>query len=77
MDLLKIRNAQDLVSDLEQLQTIIEVLDTREMPPEKEPELKDGVRKAVIKELRGLLHSSVSDAQGFMPVPMRRMNRLQ
>ena len=77
LDLLKIRNAQDLVSDLERLQTIIEVLDTREMPPEKEPELKDEVRKAVIKELRGLLHSSVSDAQGFMPVPIRRMNRLQ
>ena len=77
LDLLKIRNAQDLVSDLERLQTIIEVLDTREMPPEKEPELKHEVRKAVIKELRGLLHSSVSDAQGFMPVPIRRMNRLQ
>ena len=40
VDLLKIRSAADLTADLEELQTLIEVLDTREMPPESEPELK-------------------------------------
>ena len=77
LDLLKIRNSADLTSDLERLQTIIEVLDAREMPPEKEPELKDEVRKAAVKELRELLHSAVSDGQGFALIPIRRMNRLQ
>ena len=77
MDLLKIRNAADLTSDLERLQTIIEVLDAREMPPEKEPEIKPEARKGTVKELRGLLHTAASNGQGFAPTPIRRMNRLQ
>ena len=77
MDLLKIRNSADLTSDLERLQTIIEVLDAREMPPEKEPELKPETRVVVVKELRGLLAAAALDEKGFAPTPIRRMNRLQ
>jgi len=77
VNLLKIRNTADLTADLEELQTLIEVLDTREMPPEKEPELKPEVRAAAMKELRELLHEAALAEQGFAPTPIRRMNRLQ
>ena len=40
VNLLKIQSAADLTSDLELLHAIIEMLDKREMPPEKEPVLK-------------------------------------
>jgi hypothetical protein len=75
VNLLKIRSTMDLTSDLERLQTMIEVLDAGEMPPEKEPALKPGVRTAAVKELRALL--AVAAAKGFTPTPIRRMNRLQ
>ena len=77
VNLFKIRTVADLTSDLERLQTIIEVLDALEMPPEKEPELKPEVRKAAVKELRGLLAAAALDEKGFAPTPIRRMNRLQ
>ena len=35
LNLLKIKTASQLTGDLERLQTILEVLDTNEMPPEK------------------------------------------
>ena len=75
VNLLKIRSTVDLTSDLERLQTMIEVLDAGEMPPEKEPALKPQVRAAVVKELRALLAAAA--AKGFAPTPIRRMNRLQ
>jgi len=53
------------------------VLDAREMPPEKEPELKPEVRQSAVKELRGLLATAALDEKGFAPTPIRRMNRLQ
>jgi len=77
VNLLKIRNTADLTVDLEELLTLIEVLDTREMPPEKEPEPKPEARAAAMKELRELLHTAASAEQGFAPTPIRRMNRLQ
>ena len=77
VNLLKIRSTADLTSDLERLQTIIEVLDAREMPPEKEPALKPAVRAAAVKELRGLLAAAALVEKGFAPTPIRRMNRLQ
>jgi len=72
----KIQTATDLTADLEQLQTIIEVLDAGEMPPEKEPALASGVRTATVKELRQLLRTATL-AEGFAPTPIRRMNRFQ
>ena len=76
VNLLNIRTATDLTADLEQLQTIIEVLDAGEMPPEKEPALQPAVRAATVKQLRQLLRAATL-AQGFAPTPIRRMNRLQ
>ena len=77
VDLLRIEGSADLVSDLERLETIIDVIDEHEMPPEKEPELKPGVREQLVLELRKLLHAGASAEKGFAPTPIRRMNRFQ
>ena len=77
VDLLRIEGTADLVSDLERLETIIDVIDEHEMPPEKEPELKPGVREQLLLELRKLLHAGASAEKGFAPTPIRRMNRFQ
>ena len=77
VNLLKIAGVADLVSDLERLETIIDALDEHEMPPEKEPELKPGVRDQLVLELRKLLHTGAKAGKGYAPTPIRRMNRFQ
>ncbi len=77
MNLLRIGGVADLVSDLERLETIIDALDEHEMPPEKEPELKPGVRDQLVLELRKLLHAGARAGKGYAPTPIRRMNRFQ
>ena len=77
VNLLKLGGVKDLVSDLERLETIIDVLDEHEMPPEKEPDLKPGVRDQLVLELRKLLHAGARAGKGYAPTPIRRMNRFQ
>jgi len=76
INLSTIRTIADLTANLEQLQAVIEAMDTGAMPPEKEPALSPGVRTATVKQLRHLLHAATL-TQGFAPTPIRRMNRLQ
>ncbi|MCP4813449.1 MAG: DUF1592 domain-containing protein, partial [Planctomycetaceae bacterium] len=76
VNLATIRTTADLNANLEQLQTIIEVLDAGEMPPEKEPSLPAGVRTTTVKHLRQLLHAATL-TKGFAATPIRRMNRFQ
>ena len=76
-DLRTIEGGSDLVSDLERLEMIIDVLDANEMPPEKEPEIDLGVREQLILELRKLLHAGARAEKGYAPTPIRRMNRFQ
>ena len=76
VNLATIRTTADLTANLEQLQTIIEVLDAGEMPPEKEPSLPAGVRTTTVKHLRQLLHAATL-TKGFAATPIRRMNRFQ
>jgi len=77
VNLLKIRSAADLTSDLELLHTIIEMLDKREMPPEKEPALKPKDLALAIQELQQLLHAAAATNKEFAATPIRRMNRFQ
>ena len=74
LNLLEIKTAAQLTGDLERLQTILEVLDASEMPPEKEPPLKPETRVAAVADLQKLLRTAGAD---FAPTPIRRMNRLQ
>jgi cytochrome c553 len=76
VNLLKVRTAADLTADLERLQTLIEMLDAGEMPPEKEPALKPEVRAVAVADLQKLLRAATAEA-GYAPTPIRRMNRLQ
>jgi len=77
LDLLKLNSAVSLTADLERLETIIDVLEAQEMPPESEPELNDQQREAVVVELRELLRTALAKDTGFAATPIRRMNRLQ
>ena len=77
LNLLEVDSAGALARDLERLETIIDVLEAREMPPESEPELSDQQRGAVVTELRGVLRAALAKDAGFAPTPIRRMNRLQ
>lgn len=77
LNLLKLDSAGALAADLERLETIIDVLEAREMPPESEPELEADQREAVVAELRGVLRAALAKDAGFAPTPIRRMNRLQ
>jgi len=76
LNLLEIKTAARLTGDLERLQTILEVLDASEMPPEKEPPLKPETRAAAVADLQKLLRAATAGAD-FAPTPIRRMNRLQ
>jgi len=77
VNLLEIKSLAQLTEDLDRLETIIEVLDAREMPPEPEPELPQATHKAVLGELQKFLRTAATARAGFAPTPIRRMNRLQ
>ena len=59
--MLNIKTAAQLSEDLERLQTILEVLDTSEMPPEKEPPLKLETRAAAVADLQKLLRAATAE----------------
>ncbi len=77
VNLLKLEGVKELVSDLERLESIIDVLDEHEMPPEKEPDLKPEIRNQLVMELRRMLNTGAASGKGYAPTPIRRMNRFQ
>jgi len=77
VNLIKINGVDDLLSDLDQLQDILDVLDEHEMPPEKEPDLEPGLRNQMVLELRKILNKGAAAGKGYAATPMRRMNRFQ
>ena len=77
LNLLKVDSLEVLSTDLERLETIIDVLEAQEMPPESEPELNGQQREAVVVELRELLRTALAKDTEFAATPIRRMNRLQ
>ena len=76
VNLLALKDANALRAKPELMETLIGVLEDREMPPEDEPELKEADRKEVIEALRGMVLTAAKQ-QAFLPTPMRRMNRFQ
>lgn len=77
LNLLKIESLDDLTGDLECLQTIFDVLDFKEMPPEEEPPLSNETYERVLSELKLLLEKSIASQTTFPQTPIRRMNRFQ
>ncbi len=76
VDLSKI-TSDTLRTDAELTKKLLHVLDTREMPPEEEPQLGSELRKAIIAELEPVLHEAARNADDIPRAPIRRMNRFQ
>ena len=77
VDLLKYSKGADLREDPELLQTVIEVIDFGEMPPEDEKQIPLQLRDSALSQLQALLNESVGDDPVFATTRIRRMNRFQ
>ena len=77
INLLELGTLEDLTSDLERLQTIFDVLDFEEMPPEEEPPLDNKTHERMLSELKVLLDHARASQTTFPQTPIRRMNRFQ
>ncbi|MEE2808346.1 MAG: DUF1592 domain-containing protein [Verrucomicrobiota bacterium] len=76
VNLKELRSANLFSSKPELLETLIGVIEDREMPPEDEPPLSDSERKKLLEWLEITLKDSIKD-QPFLPTSIRRMNRFQ
>ncbi len=76
-DLGEIASSKELAANAELLEQLIEVIDTRSMPPEEENGLTEIEREQVLNVLRQILKESFSTLNDFPQSPIRRMNRFQ
>lgn len=77
VDLWSISSVEDLASDTELLQKIIEAIDFQEMPPEDEPQPSDEDRTRLLADLESLMSEALSTGPMHASTPIRRMNRFQ
>lgn len=68
---------RSLSANVETLETLIDVLELRQMPPEDELPLDSTARGQMVKVLRGILKESLAQQTAFAHTPIRRLNRLQ
>ena len=76
-DLFSIKDLDELAKNPELIQTLIEVIDFNEMPPEEEDPLNSGQKVASLTALKQLQQISTKNLQTIAHVPVRRMNRFQ
>lgn len=78
VNLISFTEGKDLKGDPELLQTIMEVIDFGEMPPEGNQPIDNTERKMIVAELKKLLAESVSGSEReLVKAPIRRMTRFQ
>ena len=78
VNLLSFTQGKDIKSDPELLQTVLEVIDFGEMPPEENQPIDNTERKLIVAHLKKLLEESVSGAnEEWVNAPIRRMTRFQ
>jgi len=78
VNLISFTEGKDLKGDPELLQTIMEVIDFGEMPPEGNQPIDNTERKMIVAELKKLLAESVSGSEeDLVKSPIRRMTRFQ
>jgi hypothetical protein len=78
VNLISFTEGKDLKGDPELLQTIMEVIDFGEMPPEENQPFDNKERKMIVAELKKLLAESVSGSEeDLVKAPIRRMTRFQ
>ncbi len=76
VDLTKIKKISDFDRDRELLDTIVDVLDFNEMPPEDEPQLSIESKKRLVDALESI-RARFAKKKSYNHAPMRRMNRFQ
>ena len=76
VNLLALKSDNDLLARPGLIETLVEVLQDREMPPKKEPPLPEATRKHMVTRLQAMLRQALK-TRAFLPTPMRRMNRFQ
>ena len=76
VDLLALKSERDLLAKPELLETLLEVLKDREMPPKDEPLLPESKRMQMVGQVEAMLRATLK-TQAFEPTPIRRMNRFQ
>ena len=76
VNLLELKSEKDLLARPELLNTLIEVLENREMPPKKKPAPSNAARKHLVARLQGMLRQALK-TRAFAPTRLRRMNRFQ
>ena len=76
VNLLALKSDRDLLARPELLETLVEVLKNREMPPKKEPAVPELTRKHLVARLQAMLRQALK-TRAFLPTPIRRMNRFQ
>ncbi|QDV17149.1 hypothetical protein Pan153_17840 [Gimesia panareensis] len=77
VNLLRLENADQLVSTPETLKDLIEAVDSGYMPPESEQPLSEKTRKQLVAGLKAYLKQSIESAGALPATPIRRMNRFQ
>ena len=76
VNLLALKSDKDLLARPELLETLVEVLKNREMPPKKEPAIPEITRKHLVARLQAMLRQALK-TRALLPTPIRRMNRFQ
>lgn len=76
VDLLALKSDGDLLVKPELLESLLGVLEDREMPPEDEPPLQEAKRTEMIGKIKTMLQET-QKTLAFAPTPIRRMNRFQ
>ena len=76
VDLLGLQSVGDLQAKPELLESLLEVLGNREMPPEDEPPLSESKRNEMMGQIQAMLRETQKTLP-FLPTPIRRMNRFQ
>ena len=78
VNLLSFTQGKDIKSNPELLQTVLEVIDFGEMPPEENQPIDKTDRQMIVSELKKLLEESLSGAkEEWVNAPIRRMTRFQ
>ncbi|MEM7233143.1 MAG: DUF1588 domain-containing protein [Planctomycetota bacterium] len=72
----KIESTADFLSKPKLIQTLVEVIDAGDMPPEDEPGLSDEERSKLLATLKKFLKDAASGGKA-VKVPLRRLNRFQ
>jgi hypothetical protein len=77
VNLVSYSEGEDIKEDLELLQTVMEVIDFGEMPPEENNPIPKQERQLIVKHLKEMLEVAVKSKEEVVVAPIRRMTRFQ